>query len=63
MFFNAFLALALRTLLVLENRKLDKKFGTLVEQDTRDAVAASAEIKAEATAGGEDYGPRYRFVL
>ena len=52
MFFNGLLAISLRTLLAWENRKLDKKFGTLEEQKNR--IAAT---------GVENYGPMYRYVL
>ncbi|KAF7846311.1 hypothetical protein BT93_L4632 [Corymbia citriodora subsp. variegata] len=61
MFFNGLLALALRTLLVLENRKLDRKYGTIDEQKAR-AASADGE-NAEVVAGVENYGPMFRNVL
>ena len=59
MFFSAVLALALRTLLVYENRKLERRYGggngspegKLVGRSDDDGVAV------------EDYGPRFRYVL
>lgn len=56
MFFSAVLALALRTLLVTENKKLDRKYShesPLVEKGKpRDGGVAV-----------EDYGPDFRYVL
>lgn len=49
MFFAAVLALALRTLLVWENGKLDRKY-------------TGENAKDEAVAV-EDYGPGFRYVL
>ena len=65
MFFNGLLALTLRLLLVWENRKLDRKWGTVAEQDTRAAIAVGVhEGKAgNSVVGNENYGPRYRYVL
>jgi len=71
MFFNALLALTLRTLLAWENKKLDRRYGTIAEQDSQDAAMASTSADGElkggmhtqAHAGGENYGPRYRYVL
>ncbi|KAI9697525.1 MAG: hypothetical protein M1820_007791 [Bogoriella megaspora] len=64
MFFTTLLAFGLRFLLVWENKKLDKKYGTLVEQDQRAAVGdhASSE-KAAAEVAEENYGPRFRYIL
>ncbi|KAF2720095.1 putative MFS transporter [Polychaeton citri CBS 116435] len=66
-FFNAILALILRTLLVWENKKLDFKYGTLEEQregrraDSGKVMGAQGdESEAEAV---ENYGPMYRYVL
>lgn len=64
MFFTTFLVIVLRTLLVWENKKLDKQYGTLAQQ--REAMAEAAR-----TAGGvtktevavENYGPLFRYVL
>jgi retrograde regulation protein 2 len=56
MFFTVILALALRTLLVWENRRLDKQHGTLAEREARgwDKNEAIAE---------ENYGAGFRFML
>ena len=74
MFFAAVLSLALRFLLVWENRKLDRKYGV-----SGSAVAGAESEKDEVStpdekfpnAGGEkhpnaaveDYGPSFRYVL
>ena len=64
MFFNGLLAISLRTLLAWENRKLDKKFGTLEEQKNRIAATEGAKgAGVEANTGVENYGPMYRYVL
>jgi hypothetical protein len=66
LFFTTLLAGALRLLLGWENRKLDRKYGTLEEQRSRAAHAAAAgdgELKAEMELGLESYGPMYRYVL
>jgi dipeptide/tripeptide permease len=62
MFLFCFLALLLRTLLVWENKKLDRKYGTLAQQKlaTQEAAARGRE-KAEV--GVENYGPLFRYVL
>jgi dipeptide/tripeptide permease len=62
MFLFCFLALLLRTLLVWENKKLDRKYGTLAQQKlaTQEAAARGGE-KAEV--GIENYGPLFRYVL
>ncbi|KAH8591285.1 major facilitator superfamily domain-containing protein [Bisporella sp. PMI_857] len=49
MIFNGFLALGLRTLLVLENRRLDRKYGVV------------QPVHGEA--GKENDGPNFRYVL
>ena len=60
-FFNGFLALTLRTLLVWENKKLDKKYGTKDEVLARRAQETS---KAEAVHEAEEnYGELFRYVL
>ncbi|KAI9926935.1 hypothetical protein ASPWEDRAFT_121168 [Aspergillus wentii DTO 134E9] len=51
MFFTTLLALALRTLLVWENKRLDKKYGP-VEKNEK-----------EETVGDENYGSTFRYVL
>ena len=57
MFFTVVLALSLRTLLVWENRRLDKQYGTVAERAER---ATSKETFA---LGEENYGAEYRYVL
>lgn len=59
MFFNAFLALSLRTLLVWENKKLDKKYGKVGEAQ----AAAARDGKTGAHVGEENYGASYRYIL
>lgn len=64
LFFTTCLAFGLRTLLAWENKKLDRKYGTLEEQRARAAAAADGEnAKAQAEHGLENYGPMYRYVL
>ncbi|KAL8953121.1 MAG: hypothetical protein Q9222_001004 [Ikaeria aurantiellina] len=64
MFFASVLSLALRCLLVWENRRLDAKYGGSV-----DSVAAKGEQEIttpdekEMDAAVEDYGPKFRYVL
>jgi hypothetical protein len=53
MFLFCFLALLLRTFLVWENKKLDRKYGT--------EAAKRGEGKGEV--GVENYGPMFRYVL
>ena len=56
-FFTGVLAFGLRTLLVWENRKLDRKYG--LKKDTH-----TGEAKADGMAVGEEnYGPNFRFIL
>ena len=58
-FFTGILAFALRSLLVWENGKLDKKHGPKKERS--DQPEASGE--ASSNWGDENYGPRFRYVL
>ncbi|KIW10855.1 hypothetical protein PV08_10154 [Exophiala spinifera] len=60
MFFNAFLALSLRTLLVWENKKLDKKYG---KADEVQAAAARDGKTGVNNTGEENYGASYRYIL
>ncbi|KAK4981146.1 hypothetical protein LTR66_010191 [Elasticomyces elasticus] len=68
LFFTTLLAASLRTLLAWENKKLDRRYGSLEERRTR-ATCGSAgggtdgEKEAEAHVGVENYGPLYRYVL
>ncbi|RAL01365.1 putative MFS transporter [Aspergillus ibericus CBS 121593] len=57
MFFTVILALSLRTLLVWENRRLDKKYGTAAER------AEQTTSKENFTHGEENYGAGFRYVL
>ncbi|KAF2773759.1 MFS transporter-like protein [Teratosphaeria nubilosa] len=56
------LTMSLRTGLSWQNRKLDKQYGTLEEQDANIAVEDGAE-GAVNSGVAENYGPRFRFVL
>ncbi|PGH13682.1 hypothetical protein AJ79_03531 [Helicocarpus griseus UAMH5409] len=58
MAFNCMLALALRTLLVWENRKLDKRYGTLAERARQRDERGEQTVVAE-----ENYGPDYIYEL
>ena len=57
MFLFCLLSLLLRTLLAWENKKLDRKYGTLKEQQT------AMQERGEAIVGQENDGPMFRFVL
>lgn len=61
MLFNGCLALGLRTLLVWENKKLDRKYGVVgqVYGDGKVGDGKSPEIGV----GDENDGPRFRYVL
>lgn len=65
MFFTTVLAMGLRTLLWWENRKLDKKYGTLAEQRSRAAADGAGQIDEQkvSVVAEENYGPMYRYVL
>lgn len=66
MFFTTFLAICLRTLLWWENKRLDKKYGTLEEQRARAAArTATGEVDEQkvSVVAEENYGPMYRYVL
>ena len=64
MFFAAILAFGLRCLLQWENKKLDRKYGTLEEQRARLATAEATEKDSmEATAAVENEGPMFRYIL
>lgn len=60
MFFTALLVLALRVLLVWENKQLDKKHGTVEEQRARIAAEKGEQTDV---AGVENYGPMFRYVV
>ncbi|KAI9733920.1 MAG: hypothetical protein M1834_002575 [Cirrosporium novae-zelandiae] len=56
MFFNSILSLALRTLLMWENKKLDEKYGPRW-------ISNKESTSKEHDAAEENYGPNYRFIL
>lgn len=58
MFFNGFLAMGLRTLLVWENKKLDQKYGPKGSQEDQEVRAG-----VSSAVGEENYGANYRYVL
>jgi cyanate permease len=62
MFLFCLLSLLLRTLLVWENKKLDRKYGTVAEQKLA-MQAARGEAKGSGAGGAENYGPMFRYVL
>lgn len=63
LFFCCFLALTLRTLLVWENKKLDRQHGTVAQQKlAMQEAAARGESKGQEVAV-ENYGPLFRYVL
>lgn len=61
MFFNAFLALSLRTLLVWENKKLDEKYGKKDQQPG--TLSGGEKGVTEAPVGEENYGSTFRYIL
>ncbi|KAF2477678.1 pantothenate transporter liz1 [Lindgomyces ingoldianus] len=62
MFFTTVLVITLRTILVWENKKLDREYGTLQEQKR---AAREAELRREGRGelAVENYGPLFRYVL
>ncbi|KAJ5109058.1 hypothetical protein N7456_005733 [Penicillium angulare] len=54
MVFTSFLALVLRSLLVWENKRLDKKYGPRIEVD---------ESKGEVAVAEDNYGASFRYML
>ncbi|EFQ96823.1 pantothenate transporter liz1 [Nannizzia gypsea CBS 118893] len=58
MFFQFLLAVVFRWLLVRQNRKLDKLYGTLEEQKLRSNLGENERV-----VGGENYSPNFRYVL
>jgi len=63
MFFTTLLALGLRCLLWWENKKLDKQYGTLAEQKSQAEASGTAGNTKGNSAGVENYGALYRYVL
>ena len=64
MLFNAFLALSLRTLLVWENKKLDRKYGVVARVNRRGKSGDEGFIDGGVIGvGDENDGPRFRYVL
>lgn len=58
-FFTGFLAFGLRTLLVWENEKLDKKYGSNKGRIVNQPGAEGQESEI----GEENYGPTFRYIL
>ncbi|GAM86345.1 hypothetical protein ANO11243_043590 [Dothideomycetidae sp. 11243] len=79
LFFNTCIALTLRTYLSWQNKRMDRKYGTLEEQHARLALGSvDGEKKADAQhiaeaedeksrkegyVATEDYGPLFRYIL
>ena len=63
MFFTTLLVIGLRTLLVWENKKLDRQFGTVSEQKARLEGSPRTGDADEAGTAVENYGPMFRYVL
>lgn len=64
MFFTTLLAVGLRTLLWWENKRMDRKYGTLEEQRARlTATTGDGHVDEKDVTGVENYGPMYRNVL
>ena len=61
MFFTTVLVITLRTLLVWENRKLDKQYGTIAQQ--RQAMGEGQRRGETVGVALENYGPMFRYVL
>lgn len=62
MFLFCILALALRTMLVWENKKLDEKYGTL-EQQRAAMEESAARGERKGVVAEENYSPMFRYVL
>ncbi|KAL9127841.1 MAG: hypothetical protein Q9217_003360 [Psora testacea] len=58
-FFTAVLAFGLRLLLAWENQRLDKKFGTNMDQGVNQTVTKDGAMEV----GEENYGPTFRYIL
>ena len=61
MFFNAFLALSLRTLLVWENKRLDRRYGSTRSTKMRDTMRTTKDDNADTSVGEENYGRSFRY--
>lgn len=62
MFLFCFLSILLRTFLAWENKKLDRKYGTIAQQKLAvQEAAARGDGKGEV--GVENFGPMFRYVL
>ncbi|KAF2134530.1 pantothenate transporter liz1 [Dothidotthia symphoricarpi CBS 119687] len=62
MFLFCILALGLRTVLVWENKKLDRKYGTVAQQKIAMQEAA-VRGEGKGAVAVENYGPLFRYVL
>ncbi|KAF1979626.1 MFS general substrate transporter [Bimuria novae-zelandiae CBS 107.79] len=64
MFFTTFLVITLRTLLVWENKKLDRQYGTIAQQKQAiQEMAGKRGGEAKEEVAVENYGPLFRYVL
>ncbi|EXJ91379.1 retrograde regulation protein 2 [Capronia coronata CBS 617.96] len=63
MFFNALLALTLRTLLVWENHKLDEKYGRVYGGQGQQAEDGDGDGQVDTNVGEENYGAAFRYIL
>lgn len=63
MFFTTLLVIGLRILLAWENKKLDKKYGTIEEQKARLAETRERGEETAQVVAVENYGPMFRYVL
>lgn len=62
MFFTTILVIILRTILVWENKRLDKKYGTIAQQkQAMQEAQVGGERKAEVAV--ENYGPLFRYAV
>lgn len=59
-FFIGILAFALRTLLVWENKKLDDRYRTQVDEVK---VSNDQSPRGDSAVGEENYGPHFRYIL
>jgi cyanate permease len=62
MFLFCVLSLLLRTLLAWENKKLDRKYGTVAQQKLA-MQEAKSQGETKGAVGMENYGPMFRYVL
>jgi len=63
MFFNAFLAMSLRYLLIWENKKLDRKYGKPEPKNLSGKTEVEQQRSADSSVGEENSGPSFRYIL